>query len=153
MKKTGFKILSITFLMLVFLQMVAFADTPVLVVPETKISTSDSLLKEGDNVYFVILKDVVSKNRLFIKKGSIVEGMVTYLEPNSWAGVQAKLTIEQFVVNDVNNNRIKLIGNVYKTGNSQEGYSRFFHLWFIRGGEVHITPEKDSFYLSIKENL
>lgn len=153
MKKIKFKILSIVFLILFFLPVSALATTAVLVVPETKITTSNPNLKEGDSIYFIVVKAVFLKNKLLIKEGSITEGIVTYLEPNSWSGAEAKITLGQFVVRDASNKRLKLVGNVYKAGNCHEDCSALFHLWPIRGGEVQIKPEKDSFTLFLKEDL
>lgn len=153
MKKIEFNILSICFLISTFLCQPVFADTSIVVAPKTKITTSNQNLKEGDYLDFVVNQNVFLNNKLLIKQGSIVEGMVTYLEPNTWGGDEAKLTIEQFVTRDIHNKRIKLVGNVYKEGNRHEGYLAFFRLWLIRGGEVQIKPEKDRFNLFVKESL
>lgn len=153
MKKTTYNVLSIAFLILLFLQSFAFADTLVQVTPKTKITTSNLNLKEGDNVDFVVMKDVFYKNELIIKKGSTVQGLVTFVEPNGFSGTEAKITIEQLAVRDLNNKRVKLIGNIYKKGNSHENFSIFMDIWLIRGGEVQIRPQADTFNLFVKENL
>lgn len=153
MKKANYKILSISFLIFLFMQPFAMGDTPVLVTPKIKITTSNPYLKEGDDVDFVVMKDVFYKDKLIIKESSTVQGLVTFIEPNSFSGAEAKITIEQLVVRDVNNKRIKLVGNIYKKGNNHENFSAFMDIWLIRGGEVQIRPQSDKFNLFVKENL
>lgn len=153
MKKIEFKILSICFLISTFLYQPVFADTVVVVTPKAKITTSDKYLKEGDYLDFVVTQDVFFHNKILIKEGSTVNGLVTYIEPNTWGGDEAKLTIEQFVTKDAGNKRIKLVGNVYREGSEHDGWLELFDFWLIRGGEVQIKPKKDRFNLFLKENL
>lgn len=153
MRKLIFNFLTIFFIMLFFLSVPVFGDTLVVVSPKVKITTSDQDLKEGDSLDFVVLNDVFMNNKLIIEKGSLAQGIVTYLEPNTWAGSVAKLTVEQFVVRDINNKRIKLIGNVYKEGSSHDFFLDLTHNFLIRGGEAQIKPKKNKFNFYIKENL
>ena len=111
--------------------------TMVEITPVKKITTSDDKLMEGDYVYF---KD--------IKTGEQIQGLITDLKPNGFTGQEASVTITQFQAIDSNN---KYEGSITIKGDEHKGVMSFYQ-WFIgslgeliRGGEVHIRPNKDVF--------
>ncbi len=145
--------------LILILAIAAFAISPaysyveVKIKPTQKITTANPNLQEGDIVNFVIEKDVFVNNKITIKKDSPVKGLITYIEPNEFGGQNAKITIEQFETVDVNNKKIKLTGSVFRNGNAHAGVLEFISIELIRGGEVQISPRKDSFKLFLKENI
>lgn len=117
------------------------------VTPVEKITTSCDKLQEGDYVKFKIINDINSK----IKKDNIVTGLVTYYEPNGYWGKEAMISIENFVTE----NNTKLNGAIYVKGNQHNQIMEFKDIigipgGFLRGGEAHLTPQKDVFLLYLE---
>ncbi len=150
-KKKYSIILAILFVMIVASP--SFSYVEVKIKPAEKISTSNPDVQEGNFANFIVAENVFYKNKLTIKKGTPVQGLITYVEHNGFGGQNAKITIEQFEVVDVSDRKLKLTGSVFKSGAAHEGFLEFLPLEWARGGEVQIKPSKDSFKLFLKENL
>lgn len=151
MLKKRFKIIFYILLIWVSTPLFCLADVGVIIVPKAIISTSNSNLNEGDSVDFVVAKDVLLNNKVVIKKGEIVTGIVLELIPNDWSTSPARVKIGQFVTKDIDNNRKKLSGEIFRTGTAHDIVSAIFSDWAIRGGEVHMLPNSDSFIIFLKE--
>jgi len=128
-------------------------EIPVKVKPSAKISTSDLKLQEGDSLNFVVVEDVWINSKIKLKKGQKVQAEVTSLEDNGFWVQPAKLYIENFRAYDEAHNLIKLSGIIYRSGSDHSKLTEFFVFESLRGGEVHITPQKDEFTIYIEENL
>ncbi len=126
----------------------------VLISAPAKITTSDVALKEGDEINFVLVKDIYVNSKLYAKKDEKVRGLITSLEPNGFNCKEASIYAENFVLNSVDGKEIKLDGIVYAKGRTHWMFTQFipFIPTFIRGGEVQIKPN-DTFELILKENL
>ena len=126
----------------------------VLISAPVKITTSDVSLKEGDEINFVLAKDVYVNSKLCAKKDEKVRGLITSLEPNGFNCKEASIYAENFVVNSVDGREIKLDGIVYAKGRTHWMFTQFipFIPTFIRGGEVQIKAN-DTFELILKEDL
>lgn len=130
------KLLVIT--LLIFISLPAYATkTMVDITPIQKITTSNDKLMEGDYVYF---KD--------IKTNEKIRGLITNLQPNGFAGQEASITITQFQAID---SKKQYEGSITVNGDEHKGTMTFYQ-WLIgclgeliRGGEVHIKPNKDIF--------
>lgn len=153
MCKKLFKIVIVMVLIFSSIDLTCYADTLVIVKPKTVISTSNTNLNEGDYVHFVIDKDVFFNNILVIKKGEEVTGLMLEIIPNDWSSTPAKVTIGQFETKDIDGERLKLYGSIYKTGTMHDIASALFSECAIRGGEVQIKPYKDKFTLFLKDKL
>ena len=111
--------------------------TMVEITPVKKITTSDNKLMEGDYVYF--------KN---INTNEKIRGLITDLKPNGFSGQEASLTITQFQTTTSNE---KYEGSITVKGDEHKGVMTFYEWFvgtlghFVRGGEVHIRPDKDIF--------
>jgi len=130
------KFIIITLLTLISLPVQA-TKTMVDITPIEKITTSNDKLMEGDYVYF---KDINTDEQ--------IRGLVTELKPNGFTGQEASITITQFQAVNSNN---KYDGSITIKGDEHKGVMTFYE-WligslgqFIRGGEVHIKPNKDIF--------
>ncbi len=144
------KCCSVLFLCL-FLQISVFAgEIPVILIPVCKISTSDTNLREGDSVNFLIAKDVYSNSKIILKKGQKVTAIITSLEDNDILLKPASIYIENFKTQALNGNEVKLKGIIFKKGNEHKLVIDFFPSYYIRGGEAHIFPEKDKFILYLE---
>lgn len=127
-------------------------EIPVNIKPINKITTSNINLQEGDSVSFAIQEDIFVNSKLFIKKGTPVNGTIISIENNDYLYKPATLYADKFVTQDVNGQRVKLKGIIYKKGNDHWMITQFilFPLTILRGGEVQIKPEKDIFTLILE---
>lgn len=138
----------------VFLIHICYAnEIAVNIVPDKKISTSDVSLKQGDTVEFIILKDIYLNNKKYINKGEKVIGVITSLEDNGFLLKEASLFAENFKVKNVYGQTIELDGVIYRKGTDYWMIMQFMPVFsaFMRGGEAHIRPKKDSFTLYLKD--
>lgn len=117
--------------------------------PQTKISTANSKIQEGDVIKFVVANDVYVNSALYIKKTEPVEGTVTSLDGSDFLYKPASMYVENFVTKDVNGKTVKLNGIIYKKGNDYWMVTQFIPipLFLLRGGNVHLNPAKDVFTL------
>lgn len=146
------KIVLLLFFLLISNNFVFAKEYAVMIKPANKISTSDETLKEGDFVDFVTVESVSAPN-FKLAKGQKVTGLITSLEPNGFWVKPASVYIENFKTKDSNNNLVKLNGIVYKQGSDYHNVMDFILIETIRGGEVNILPEKDTFTLYVEDNL
>ncbi len=130
---------------------VSAAEISVLVTPEKLITSNNSLHQEGDYVNFIVTQDVYSKQKLLIAKNTKVIGLVTSKIDNDFTSKPAKIYIEQFHTQNVNDKNINLSGIAYKEGNEHKAIMEIAPIWLIRGGEVWLRPHKDIFTLYYKE--
>ncbi len=138
---------------LIFTQRTLAVEYLVKVKPTNKITTSDANLKAGDVVEFATMEEVSTLHFQF-KKGQKVTGVITSLEPNDFGAQPAKIFIESFKTKDSNNNNtFKLKGVVYKKGKDYHSFTDNIMFYPLKGGEVKITPEKDTFRLYVEDNL
>jgi len=134
------------------------------VVPASKMSTSSRNLREGDSINFLTADDTMLGGKVYIKKDTEVTGLVTSLVHNDFTCQEASIYAENFRVKNVDGKTVKLKGIVYVKGRNHGLLTQFIPIvpnfpiayQFIRGGEVKLDPQKDSFtlYLEVKdENL
>lgn len=147
------KKLLLIILCLMFSQSIFAKEIPVKIKPAFKITTSNLDLKEGDCLEFIISNDVFINSKISFKKGQKVYADVTSLEDNGFLVQPAKLYIENFRTINGQNHQVKLNGIIYKTGNDHHMFTEFFVFDVLRGGEVHIKPEKDEFTIYAEDNL
>jgi len=145
-------------------------ETQVFVACKSKIKTNhyritsnaqfEDGIKIGDEVEFVVTKDVHKNGKLFIAKNAAVHAIVGNIVPSSSIGAPSELIIEHFVTTDVDGNPIKLVGNIDKKGVNLSpivyavaylglpftfGGSMAFML--VPGGQATIKPsQKHKFY-------
>lgn len=130
-------------------------DIPVKVKPAFKISTSVPTLKVGDYVDFVVAEDVFHNEKLIMQQGTKVKGLVLKLDENTYMGKPAEITIGQFEIPNKYGDPISLKGTVNKKGNTHTNWissTQYFigpAVFWIRGGEVKLTPNADSCTLYI----
>lgn len=124
--------------LLAFISLPAHATkTMVEITPVKKITTSNDKLMEGDYVYF--------KN---INTNEQIQGLITDLKPNGFSGQEAYLTITQFQATASNE---QYEGSITVKGDEHKGVMTFYEWFvgtlghFVRGGEVHLKPNKDVF--------
>lgn len=144
------------FILIFFMAKPVFAkDLPIQVVPESKITTSSFNLKEGDDISFVVAKDIYIDSKLYFKKGEKVTGLITSLVDNGFNCQEASIYIENFHLKNIHNENINLSGIVYRKGHDHSMLIQFIPILypFVRGGEVQILPEKDVFTLYMDERL
>ena len=136
-------------------------EAPVRITPVKKISTSNTLLKEGDFVQLAVLSDIKISDEFKVYKGEKVTGLITKLNDNGFNGEEAAVFIEQFEISRDFGQKLYLRGQIKKEGASHNkaitAYSYFLGpaAFWIRGGEVNFRPKRDVYtvYLYNLENL
>lgn len=154
------KIFIAFFIVLCFYNTAFSKEVIVKVVPEKEISTANGSLQEGDSIDMIASEDVYLDSKLFIKKGEPVRGIVTSLVNNDFTCQTASIYAENFKVKNVDGKIVKLKGIVYKSGRNHSYLTQYFPdtqvlpglFFFVRGGEVKIVPDKDSFTLYFDSN-
>lgn len=142
----------ILLIVFIFVAQSAFAqEIPVRIKPLKKITTSNIDLKEGDEVDFVIVEDVLINSKTHIKAGEPVTGIITTIEENNILAKPAKLYIENIKTKNIDGQRVNLKGLVYKSGNDHNEIMEFLNPEIVRGGEVQILPKKDEFIVYISQ--
>lgn len=133
---------------------ISFAkDIPVQVKTLSKISTSNVHLQEGDSIELVVVNDVTCSNKVLIKAGTKVIGVITSLEYNGFTCQEASIYAENFQTKDTLGNNVKLKGLIFKKGRNHWMLMQFLPVYaFIRGGEAQILPGKDLFTLYLGVN-
>ncbi len=111
------------------------AKTEVLITPLEKVTTSDDNLLEGD---FIDFRVVGTEKKL--------RGLIVKYEENGFCGKEAVLVMDQF---RALNSDDKYSGTISINGNQHNGIMEFFadFMLYVRGGEVTIVPDKDTFSL------
>ncbi len=142
------KIFIIAMTLLIFTGISYASDIPVKVTPNSIITTASrkSSIMEGDSVDFRVLEDAG-----YLKKGDIINGLVTNIEDNGFNGKAAEILIENFHYKNK-----KLKGYIYLKGSSHKKLAEFteYNLSeapsFIRGGEVIARPDECDFILYLE---
>lgn len=70
----------------------------------------------GTPVKFKVSRDVIKDGKVFIPKGSIVNGIVGNVIVQEGGGSPGEITIERLRTKDVNGNTVFLTGNIYNAG-------------------------------------
>ena len=124
---------------------ILFKGTAVRITPEKLITTSNSKLKVGDSVNFVISRDVEVEDEVVINRNTQVRGKVISLIPNKIVCMPAKIVIGEFETTDVFGETVPLKGQVKKEGNPHNTLVTYINILsvFVRGGEAHIIPDED----------
>lgn len=156
------KKLVFTFLLFVF-ALPAFAEKiPVKIAPVQIISTRHDEVEVGDKIEFEVVNDVYKDNKLFIKKGSTVTGMVDFLHPNGWFGDAANIKLINFTTSDIDNKKIEasypvnIKGGIVRSENKQSWIRAFAIgisplLVLIRGSEIFVEPDTKVYNLFIEQ--
>lgn len=121
-------------------------DYLVRITPANCITTAKGNLQEGDWADFTVTEDVATSS-FKLKRGDTVRGLITNLKDNDFWIQPASLYFENFKTKDGK----KLKGVVYKQGSDHHMVFDVIFIAIIRGGEVHIMPNKDVFTLSIED--
>ena len=130
-------------------------DLPIKLCPVEVISTANPLLKAGDSVDFVVAEDVFLEKNIVVKKGTKVSGLILSLVENTYHGAAAEIVIGQFEIKEKGNRLYNIKGVIEKKGSTHEkainNWSYFIGpaVFWIRGGETKLTPEKDQYTLYI----
>lgn len=77
-----------------------------------------SLVKAGENVRFVVDRDIIVNNKILIKEGSSIIGNVSNADSNGYVGKGGRLEILFKSTTSVDNQIILLTGSVNREGKS-----------------------------------
>ena len=116
----------------------------------TKSITTKKNLKEGQELNFKVISDVVLDKNLKLNKGAIITAKLETISPNQAFGVPADIIIDDFKISS-NQSEINFEGNIHKIGANRSlwvypvGYlggiiffGAGFLLFTVRGGHAKI---------------
>lgn len=156
----------------IFFAMPVFAEKiPVKIAPIQVISTNYDEIEVGDLINFEIVKDVCINDKLYIKKGTQLKGLVDFVHPNGWGGDSAEVVFKAFYVTDINDKKITIssplkINGKTEMANSSRSVSSnvivnftatfihpvFVYLGFIvRGAEICVEPDTTIYNIFIEQ--
>lgn len=125
-------------------------DTPIKIRAAQKISTCYDEIEVGDNLKFVVSKDVNKNGKLYIKKGTPVYGIVDFVSDNGWNYDNAQIDFKQFKTKSVSGNDVVINSTLSINGFEILKYksnrvAQFFNYCggAFRGKEVDINPKKE----------
>jgi hypothetical protein len=152
MQKNLFKITSLILLLISTNNFVTGQEYPIEIKPIYKITTSNSLIQEGDKVEFEILNDSKLGN-LNLLQGQKVHATLICREENSFLGKPASLYFDNFYTLN-GTKKIKFKGILYRQGTAHDiasGFLTEIFASFIRGGEAQIKPNKHKLTIFVEE--
>ncbi len=141
----------------------AFAEKiPVKITPIQIISTSHDEIEVGDKLVFEVVNDVYKDNKLFIKKGSTIRGVVDFVHPNGWFGDAANVKLLNFYTVDANDKKVEISypvnvkGGIIRSENKQSWIRAFAIvinplLVLIRGSEIFVEPDTKIYNVFIEQ--
>jgi hypothetical protein len=143
-------------IMFVCLSSPAFAEKiPIKIMPAELLSTKQDEIEVGDLINFQIKNDVYLNDRLYIKQGTKIIGIVNFVHNNGWGGDNAEITIEKFVTKDINGRKIEINSPIIINGNSETANSFLqvlsakIFIW-LRGSEIYLRPLSQTFNIFIE---
>lgn len=123
---------------------------PIKLVPAQQINTSYDEIETGDKIKFISKNDVLKNDKIYIKAGTQVIGIVDYIDENGWVADSAEILFKTFKTKNIYGQPITLKSEVTINGFEElkrkyPKYKRFGHYITapIRGKEIEINPETD----------
>ena len=124
---------------------------PVKIKPAQTISTNHDEIEVGDKLKFTTVNDVYVDDKIYIKAGTNVYGVVDFLHNNGWTGDYAEIKLNEFITQNINGEKIVLKYPIdIKGSNKTNCKIKTFLLdisLLIRGAEINIEP--NSTYINI----
>lgn len=130
--------------------MVLAEKYPVKLVPAQNISTSYNEIETGDKIKFKSVNDVYKNDKLYMKSGTPVTGIVDYIDENGWAADHAEIQFKQFQTKDLDGKKVQITSPITINGFEELKYrypkiERFFQYLSapVRGKEIDIDCHRD----------
>ena len=136
---------------------IAFAEKlPIKITPTQVISTHHDEIEVGDWIKFKVVNDVYYKENVYIKKDTIVTGIVDSVHENGIIADNAEITFKQFAFRDANNKLVKFNYNLILNRDNADcyglGYKIKKYIFFvIKGNEIYIKPETTTYNLFLEK--
>lgn len=130
--------------------------TPVKIKPAQKIATCYDETEIGDNIKFIVKKDIYKNGKLYIKKDTPIYGTVDYVSDNGWSYDNAQIDIKKFKTKTIDGKVITISSPLSINGFDILKYknkriAQFFNYCGVafRGKEVEIIPGQDNIDFNI----
>jgi len=133
--------------LIIFSIQVANAEKlPIKITPLQVISTHHDEIEVEDWIKFKVVNDVYYNENLYIKKNTVVTGIVDSVHENGIIADNAEIVFKQFALRDVNNKLVKLNYTLTLNRDNAEcyglGYKIKKYIGFIfKGNEIYVKPE------------
>lgn len=154
--KTKIKKILLAILFMSLFTLPAFAEKiSVRISPIKLISTNKDEIEVGDKIPFQVVNDVYVNRKLYIKKNTLLVGIVDFVHPNGWAGDNAQITFKNFQAKNINNEKIKIsypltIEGGMETGQSTKQIIGYFLTYLFRGAEIYVEPDTKVYNIFIE---
>ena len=141
------KKLFLIFCLIIFsIQVVNAEKLPIKITPLQVISTHHDEIEVEDWIKFKVVNDVYYNENLYIKKNTVVTGIVDSVHENGIIADNAEIVFKQFALRDVNNKLVKLNYTLTLNRDNAEcyglGYKIKKYIGFIfKGNEIYVKPE------------
>lgn len=150
----------------------SFAEKiPVKISPIQVISTNYDEIEVGDYINFEVIKDVYVNDKLYIKEGTTIKGLVDFIHPNGWGGDSADIVFKTFYTKDANEKKVTIPCKLELNGKAEMANSArsvgsnvsvrftttfihpvFVYLGFIvRGAEISVEPDTTIYNIFIEQ--
>ena len=152
MRKILFLVLFLAFL---FPQDVFAEKVAVKIAPIQVISTHHDEIEIGDWIDFEVVSDVYKDDKLFLKKGTKIIGIVDFVHPNGWLADGAVINIKNFTTVDINKKKVEIAypvsinGNKFLENDAKQYLAYVRSSLLFRGSEIYIEPDTQTFNLFV----
>ena len=133
-------------------QMVFAEKLPIKITPSQAISTNNDEIEVGDWIKFKVVNDEYYNEKLYIKKDTIITGIVDNVHENGILGDNAEIIFKKFILRDFQNKLIE-VNYVLKINRDNAecyglGYKFKKYISFIfKGNEIYVKPETTTYNL------
>ncbi len=146
------KLFLIFFVIMLSTQTANAEKLPIKITPAQVISTHHDEIEVEDWIKFKVVNDVYYNEKLYIKKDTIVTGIVDNVHENGIIADNAEIVFKQFVLRDVNNKLVKINYTLTLNRDNAEcyglGYKIKKYIGFIfKGNEIYVKPETTTYNL------
>lgn len=142
---------------IIFVPQIAFAEKiPVKITPIQEISTFNDAVEVGDWIKFKVVNDVYYGNNLYIKKDTIVTGIVENLHENGLIADNAEIYFQEFKLRTVDGKLITIKYPLYLNRSNSVCYNfldkakKYVGVIF-KGNEVYIKPYTTTYNLILNK--
>ncbi len=129
---------------------------PIKITPIQVISTHHDEVEVEDWIKFKVINNVYYNEKLYIKKDTIVTGIVDNIHENGIIADNAEIVIKKFIFRDVNDKLTKINYTLVLNRDNAEcyglGYKIKKYIGFIfKGNEIYVKPETTTYNLFLEK--
>ena len=129
---------------------------PIRLTPAQIISTTHDEAQIGDWIDFRVVNDVYVGNKILIKKGTPVVGVIDFVHENGFVRDDAEVDLKRFILQDDNSQKLEfnypfIITQKLVTKNNIKKETKRAIFASFRGSEIYIEPDTIMFTIFIEQ--